>query len=608
MFFFFFFQAEDGIRDAQESRGLGDVYKRQYQRRVREIPRCAMLLRMVRPIVCVLACLAAADAAPHDPLDLGEALQEDECAGQTPYQSGDDCVAACPAGETPNGQTEYSADNIECQACPSGLFADHTSHICVENCPVFLPYTGGGDCLDKCPAGQTPGGQTAVDEANTACAACESGKLADHGAHVCVDTCPDGRKYNDGRDCMDKCPAGQTPGGQEKKDDDNVDKCAFCSDGKLADHVNHMCVDACPVGRPYNNGKDCLSQCPRGQTPGGQEEVVEANKDCKNCDDGKLADHKTHVCVDDCPEARPYNDGKDCLSTCPRGQAPAGQTEMDPENQVCEFCPFGTFADHEEQLCVAECGSGQTPDRDGKDCDKCGDGMYADHEAHQCVAECPRGKVPGAAGEGEFGQEEMSEENKDCQPCEADKMADHRTHVCTSPCPPERPYNDGKDCLAKCGAGQTPMGQTKEDKSESNKTCLDCEDGKYADHNEHVCVDTCPAGQTPGGQTSDNETPDNKDCEACPGGKFADHELHVCVDTCPDGRKYNDGRDCMDKCPAGQTPGGQEKMDNDNIECAFCEAGKFADHESHTCANDCPAGYTANVDTDNCDEDAALVY
>ena len=26
---FFFFQAEDGIRDAQESCGLGDVYKRQ---------------------------------------------------------------------------------------------------------------------------------------------------------------------------------------------------------------------------------------------------------------------------------------------------------------------------------------------------------------------------------------------------------------------------------------------------------------------------------------------------------------------------------------------------------------------------------------------------
>ena len=31
-FCIFFFQAEDGIRDAQESRGLGDVYKRQDQK------------------------------------------------------------------------------------------------------------------------------------------------------------------------------------------------------------------------------------------------------------------------------------------------------------------------------------------------------------------------------------------------------------------------------------------------------------------------------------------------------------------------------------------------------------------------------------------------
>src|SRR5678816_4621019 len=31
---FFFFQAEDGIRDAQESRGLGDVYKRQIYNQV----------------------------------------------------------------------------------------------------------------------------------------------------------------------------------------------------------------------------------------------------------------------------------------------------------------------------------------------------------------------------------------------------------------------------------------------------------------------------------------------------------------------------------------------------------------------------------------------
>ena len=31
MMYFFFFQAEDGIRDLVRSRGLGDVYKRQAQ-------------------------------------------------------------------------------------------------------------------------------------------------------------------------------------------------------------------------------------------------------------------------------------------------------------------------------------------------------------------------------------------------------------------------------------------------------------------------------------------------------------------------------------------------------------------------------------------------
>ena len=35
VFFFFFVQAEDGIRDLVRSRGLGDVYKRQEQARLR---------------------------------------------------------------------------------------------------------------------------------------------------------------------------------------------------------------------------------------------------------------------------------------------------------------------------------------------------------------------------------------------------------------------------------------------------------------------------------------------------------------------------------------------------------------------------------------------
>ena len=38
LFGVFFFQAEDGIRDAQESRGLGDVYKRQLPALIAGLP------------------------------------------------------------------------------------------------------------------------------------------------------------------------------------------------------------------------------------------------------------------------------------------------------------------------------------------------------------------------------------------------------------------------------------------------------------------------------------------------------------------------------------------------------------------------------------------
>jgi len=40
VFYFFFFQAEDGIRDLVRSRGLGDVYKRQLLVRGKVKKRC----------------------------------------------------------------------------------------------------------------------------------------------------------------------------------------------------------------------------------------------------------------------------------------------------------------------------------------------------------------------------------------------------------------------------------------------------------------------------------------------------------------------------------------------------------------------------------------
>eukprot|EP00658_Telonema_sp_P-2_P031826 TRINITY_DN23735_c0_g2_i4.p1 TRINITY_DN23735_c0_g2~~TRINITY_DN23735_c0_g2_i4.p1 ORF type:complete len:119 (-),score=35.08 TRINITY_DN23735_c0_g2_i4:44-400(-) len=70
VFFFFFFQAEDGIRDAQESRGLGDVYKRQHQQlQAILIVRMTMTLTSITTLTCLLYTSDAADE--EDSVDLG---------------------------------------------------------------------------------------------------------------------------------------------------------------------------------------------------------------------------------------------------------------------------------------------------------------------------------------------------------------------------------------------------------------------------------------------------------------------------------------------------------------------------------------------------------
>ena len=46
----FFFQAEDGIRAAQESRGLGDVYKRQHKDIIKTEGMCVLIYTDLFPM------------------------------------------------------------------------------------------------------------------------------------------------------------------------------------------------------------------------------------------------------------------------------------------------------------------------------------------------------------------------------------------------------------------------------------------------------------------------------------------------------------------------------------------------------------------------------
>eukprot|EP00831_Metopus_contortus_P079604 TRINITY_DN7957_c0_g1_i2.p1 TRINITY_DN7957_c0_g1~~TRINITY_DN7957_c0_g1_i2.p1 ORF type:complete len:174 (+),score=45.30 TRINITY_DN7957_c0_g1_i2:102-623(+) len=68
--FFFFFQAEDGIRDVERSRGLGDVYKRQvstqstWESKISDIPALCKLIRENKMLVGI-------SVKPKTPLDEG---------------------------------------------------------------------------------------------------------------------------------------------------------------------------------------------------------------------------------------------------------------------------------------------------------------------------------------------------------------------------------------------------------------------------------------------------------------------------------------------------------------------------------------------------------
>eukprot|EP00658_Telonema_sp_P-2_P025014 TRINITY_DN2006_c0_g1_i4.p1 TRINITY_DN2006_c0_g1~~TRINITY_DN2006_c0_g1_i4.p1 ORF type:complete len:1304 (-),score=101.47 TRINITY_DN2006_c0_g1_i4:94-4005(-) len=224
-------------------------------------------------------------------------------------------------------------------------------------------FKSGSDCVDKCPPGQVPGDE----HPNPICAVCPPGKLVDPERVVCVSNCPRAKRFNDGSTCLKRCPSGESPGkrsGQTTIAGTDHVPCSACPKGRFVDPVEGSCVKECPPARRFRTAVDrseCLSRCPSGQAPEAQEEVAWEHRECKPCPNGKFADRMRHVCTSECPGMRPYNDGKDCLSRCPRGEAPAGQTVAQSGNLACSACPTGKYADPNSHVCVSDCPAGQAP-------------------------------------------------------------------------------------------------------------------------------------------------------------------------------------------------------------------------------------------------------
>merc|ERR1711865_541375 len=76
---------------------------------------------------------------------------------------------------------------------------------CMQDCPGFRSF--GTQCVSVCPKSQAPKDKTGSTHADRICTICAAGKYADHTDHVCVASCPAGRQYILGRDCVSTPPS-----------------------------------------------------------------------------------------------------------------------------------------------------------------------------------------------------------------------------------------------------------------------------------------------------------------------------------------------------------------------------------------------------------------
>lgn len=133
-------------------------------------------------------------------------------------------------------------------------------------------------------------------------------------------------------------------------------------------------------------------------------------------------------------------------------------------------------------------------------------------------------------------------------------------------CGSDAPYKeegDNQPCVASCGEGRAPDGEA---------VCQACADDTFADHDTHSCVESCPSS-IPYRTAGPTDPPQRT------------HLILWCA-----------GRDCVASCPSGQSPKGGDGIDN--VQCAACADGKYADHFEQACVETCGVGFVGSAQGD----------
>jgi hypothetical protein len=211
----------------------------------------------------------------------------------------------CEETSCPDTHVLTSNQTAPCQPCPEGQAASPDALMC-GTCPVGSTRSPDLTSCISC----VPGKFSDIDDFDTPCVACESGKYsAEAGAEKCH-SCPAGTKSRDGAASLDDCVEILTCSPGTVKTEDSSDSCACDLDGIIAgtDTGKVGCADH------YGAGMLCL-----------------VSNECSSA-----ASWATSIRKRSCD---PFVDNDGICASCP-----PGSISTTTDASTCEPCPAGSFA------------------------------------------------------------------------------------------------------------------------------------------------------------------------------------------------------------------------------------------------------------------------
>ena len=248
----------------------------------------------------------------------GRGAAVDECSDHQYCEPGQRCSfrdfsAFCE----PCSSNEYSADGIDCMACPPGTgpTADYsacqscgptefsTIGLCLDCSPGSVGTSTGTACA-MCPMGTHRPASLSV------CQPCVPGTVPDDDATACVACLEAGTVSSDGITC-EACPSGARPNA-------NRTACDPCPEGLAG--VGGTC-EVCPAGTSSSDSRVSCQPCSTGS-------VSQTGTPCTPCGPGTQPNLEQSACVS-CGASGPRffragldNDGQQSCSECPARQIP----------------------------------------------------------------------------------------------------------------------------------------------------------------------------------------------------------------------------------------------------------------------------------------------